>query len=117
LTNTGSVSGAAVQSPLRFRFDTNKIKDMVHLRDQEVFRAFKHVELKDGLKHLSEVKFSLLPITNHKWGFDFDLDVHFSKEYFGAESDKVTVKGTAKLADGTAVDFTAPVPLVKWQFA
>lgn len=61
------------------------------------------------------IKFSLAPT-----GVDiddFDLDVHLSKEYLGAETDKVTVSGTVTLKDGTDVAFTAPVPLVKLQYA
>ena len=40
-----------------------------------------------------------------------------TKEYLGAESDKITVKGSVTLKDGTEVAFTAPVPLVKIQYA
>ena len=69
------------------------------------------------MKHTKMIDFSLKPVSDHKFGLDFDFDVHFSKEYLGVESDKVTVKGKAKLTDGTEVDFTAPIPLVKWQFA
>jgi len=97
--------------------NTNALSNIVHLRDQEVFKVFEDVELKDNedLKYASMIKFSLQP--NGVALDDFDLDVHLSKEYLGAETDKVTVSGTVTLKDGTDVPFTAPVPLVKLQYA
>ena len=115
LTNIRSVRSAAVQSPFRFRLSTDAMANVIHLRDQEVFKTFEDVELTDGLQHASMIKFSLEP-TGVALD-DFDFDVHYSKEYLGAETDKVTVKGTVTLADGTDVAFTAPVPLVKLQYA
>jgi hypothetical protein len=95
--------------------NTNAITNVIHLRDQEVFQVFEDVELTDDLEHASMIKFSLQP--NGVALDDFDLDVHLSKEYLGAETDKVTVSGTVTLTDGTDVPFTAPVPLVKVQYA
>lgn len=65
----------------------------------------------DSFEHITSIVFSLQPEGVSL--DDFDLAVKMTKEYLGAETDKVTVKGTATLKDGTEVAFTAPVPLVK----
>lgn len=47
---------------------------------------------------------------------DFDFDVKISKEYFGAETDKVACEGVATLNDGTDVKFSAPINMIKVQY-
>ena len=65
----------------------------------------------DSFEHIKSITFSLQPLGVSLE--EFDLAVKVTKEYLGAETDKVAVKGTVTLKDGTEVSFTAPVPLVK----
>ena len=117
LTRVNQVEAVPAQSPLRFRLNKNVIKKIISLHDQDVFNVFRDVEVEkvDELEHTSKIVFSLKPQgVDHD---DFDFNVSIDKEYLGAESDKVTVVGTVTLKDGTEVPFTAPVPLVKLQYA
>ena len=85
----------------------------MNLRDQDAFKAFEDIVVSEaaGFEHVKSITFSLKPEGVSLE--DFDLAVHMTKEYLGAESDKVAVSGTVTLQDGTEVPFTAPVPLVK----
>lgn len=91
-----------------------------HMRDQEVFKTFTDVVVggegdnATTLENFEKITFSLQPPEGTEE--DFDFDVFITKEYLGAESTKVEVKGVATLKDGTEVPFTAPVPLVKLQY-
>ena len=55
------------------------------MRDQEIFKLFKDVEQTEGLQHLSQLKYSILPKDEINFD-DFDFNLKISKEYFGAES-------------------------------
>lgn len=67
------------------------------------------------MEHLEEIKFSIEPIDGVEVD-DFNLDVHISSEYFGAETDKVQTTGTAVLKDGSEIAFKAPFPLLKLKY-
>lgn len=46
---------------------------------------------------------------------DFDFDLKVTKEYLGAETDKLEVSGSGKY-DGVEFTFTAPVSLMKLKY-
>lgn len=111
------VSAEASQSPLRIRINKNILKKIINMRDQEMFKSFKDTEvaMAESSELLEKITYSLSPVDGVDLD-DFDLDVSITKEYLGAETDKVKVSGTATLKDGTEVPFTGPVPLVKLQY-
>lgn len=115
MTRIDRVTAAPAQAPFRIRLNKNLITKIIHLRDQEIFKVFEDVELTDeDWEHASAIKFSLEP--SGVALDDFDVDLQLSKEYLGAETDKVAASGTVTLKDGTEVAFTAPVPLAKIQY-
>ena len=67
------------------------------------------------MEHVESIRFSIEPIDGVEVD-DFDLDVHITSQYFGAETDKVQTSGTATLKDGTEVAFKAPFPLLKLKY-
>ena len=118
LTRFAQAKPEPFKSPLRGRIDHQVLKRMISLHDQEVFEALQDKTI-DGnkvtMENFDQINFSLRPADGIEVE-DFDFDVSISKEYFGCESDKIVCDGKATLKDGSEVEFTVPIDLVKIQY-
>lgn len=72
LTRFDAVNAEAVQAPLRFRMNSDLMKSLVNLRDQEIFMAFADIEAKVEAP-LDTLNFSLAPLKGEVEDFDFDI--------------------------------------------
>jgi hypothetical protein len=68
-----------------------------------------------GDSKFSDLVASLLPAKGIEFA-DFDFDLHLTKDYLGAQSDKLVYQGTGKF-EGNDFTFSGPVNMLKMQYA
>ena len=114
LTRFDAVNADAAQPPLRMRVNTDLLKNLVHLRDQEFFQVFANIDSENVKAPLGSLNWTVGPKSGSV--DDFDFDVNMSKEDFGISSDNMKVTGKGTLADGAEFTFSAPFKAAKLSY-
>lgn len=90
----GYVAAEKVQAPLQMKVNTEIVRKVFNNRDELIFNLMQSTQLiapgdfTEEVASFQSLIATIKPIDgieNH----EFDFDLHMSKEYLGAESDKV----------------------------